>query len=491
MSLAPLALTCAVALCCSACSDSTPSSDTRGGEGLVVDAGDARVVEAGADSGDASADAAVPMGVIAKSVTGNSAVRDRRLAIDNKGNIYFCARANGEIDFGGKLHKNSGEDALLVAFDAALNYRWSKSFGGTDADRAFAVDTDDAGNVYVVGNFKKTMDVDGTQLTADGDTLDIFAVSFDSSGTLRWAKRFGGSGHDSARGVSAVPSGGATIGGSLDGAVSFGTHTVDSGAVPGGFVARLDDKGDVLWARGLVSTVSVDVAALARGANGSVVAAATFDGTLDPGKGSLTNSGGEDGLLVAYDAQGATLWQRAWGDDKGLRAHDVTSDGSGNLFVVSSLVGTIKHGSATLVGSGIADACVLAFDSAGQPTWGKNLAPASGASARLYGVAWSGSQLVVVGALRGSLTFGGQSYSTDAQVIAGGLIVTFDASGTAGWSRLYDASRLDAELTGVAARGARVYVTGSLFGKASFEGVPLESKNAGGPDTLLLSFEGP
>src|SRR4029079_15639953 len=55
-------------------------------------------------------------------------------------------------------------------------------------------------NLVVVGTFQNTVDFGGTSLTSAG-SADIFVAKYSSSGSLLWAKRFGGTGTEKCQGV--------------------------------------------------------------------------------------------------------------------------------------------------------------------------------------------------------------------------------------------------------------------------------------------------
>ncbi len=67
------------------------------------------------------------------------------------------------------------------------------SFGSSGSDRIDEVATDSAGNVYVVGGFRGTIDVDPGPGTvnlkpAGSAAADGFLIKYDSAGALVWAK---------------------------------------------------------------------------------------------------------------------------------------------------------------------------------------------------------------------------------------------------------------------------------------------------------------
>jgi len=65
---------------------------------------------------------------------------------------------------------------------------WAKQFGGTGDDYARGIDIDASGNIYVSGVFSNSIDFDGLILTAAGSS-DIFLIKMDSNGNIIWGKK--------------------------------------------------------------------------------------------------------------------------------------------------------------------------------------------------------------------------------------------------------------------------------------------------------------
>jgi hypothetical protein len=77
---------------------------------------------------------------------------------------------------------------------------WSLRAGGTGLDQPTSVAADPDGTIFVAGSFSGTADFGGGALVSAGDK-DIFLVCYNSDGTHRWSRRFGGTGEDIATDV--------------------------------------------------------------------------------------------------------------------------------------------------------------------------------------------------------------------------------------------------------------------------------------------------
>jgi hypothetical protein len=142
------------------------------------------------------------------------------LAVDTVGNVYLAGYYAGTVDFdptaGADDHtSNGGNDAFVISFDSDGARRFINTFGGVEDEKicsssellgpvasAKCITTDTSGNVYVIGNYRDTVDfdpsggVDNHSSVDVGNTNDFFLTSYDSSGNYRYTKTVGGSGAD-------------------------------------------------------------------------------------------------------------------------------------------------------------------------------------------------------------------------------------------------------------------------------------------------------
>lgn len=127
---------------------------------------------------------------------------------------YTNSMGNGDYDF------------LFLKIDASGNMLWSKTYGGTESDKAYAV-TETAGGCVIAGD---------TRSKGAGDT-DGWIIKVDASGDLVWDKTVGGAGFDMPTCVSAVNDG-FLVGGFT---FSFGNGERDF------WLFKVDDSGNVPW----------------------------------------------------------------------------------------------------------------------------------------------------------------------------------------------------------------------------------------------------
>lgn len=85
-----------------------------------------------------------------------------------------------------------GQDYWILNINSAGNIKWQKTFGGTEADYANYIFTDDDGG-FVVGGISYSRDGDVNDASENGD---FWLVKLSSSGELLWKQTVGGSASD-------------------------------------------------------------------------------------------------------------------------------------------------------------------------------------------------------------------------------------------------------------------------------------------------------
>jgi len=154
---------------------------------------------------------------------------------------YFKATANfggGNITVAGSGDRT---DAFTVALDANGNYRWARSFGGTDHDQALGVTANATGEVAVTGYMRGTVAnfaADGSSTTSAGGN-DVFVIRYGAAaGATLSSVRYGGTGDD--MGLSITNAGGKSyVTGSFTGAVNFGGTMLTSAGDADVFLTKL------------------------------------------------------------------------------------------------------------------------------------------------------------------------------------------------------------------------------------------------------------
>lgn len=213
----------------------------------------------------------------------------RRLATFSDGGAFGLVNSPGtvtQLDYAlGTGLVDQGRSASATAIDA----------------RDLAITS--TGDRLIFGHFSGSANFGGTTLTAAGAN-DLFVVSYAPSGTVNFARRYGASANEQAHAIGARAAGGYVIAGS-------GTFSLGATNINGGFVASFDAAGTLVFAQNLGT---VQFAGIGERADGSVVAAGTFTGTISIwANATETSAGGSDLIFVRYTATGVLSWRTRLG----------------------------------------------------------------------------------------------------------------------------------------------------------------------------------
>jgi len=220
-------------------------------------------------------------------------------------------------------------DVYLIKTDANGDTLWTRTYGGTSADRGYSVQqTSDGG--YIIGGYTESFGAGGK---------DFYLVKTDANGDTLWTRTYGGSVDDYAEYVEQTNNGGYIIGGVTE---SFGAGGEDF------YLVKTDADGDTLWTRTY------------GGSNSDF--AYSGQQTDDGGYIIVGNTGtwlACDVWLVKTDATGDTLWTRRYNRSSSNVAYSgqQTDDGG---YIITGYTGAF--------GSGF-DVYLIKTDATGDTVW--------------------------------------------------------------------------------------------------------------------------
>ncbi len=110
------------------------------------------------------------------------------------GTAYFDNNTVTNIDY---------NDVFVAHYDVNGNNQWVHAGKGQQLDIGYGITSDAAGNIYATGMFQRQIDFDGQILT--GPDREIFVVSYNKQGGLRWAHKAGNTGTDCGLGIASHP----------------------------------------------------------------------------------------------------------------------------------------------------------------------------------------------------------------------------------------------------------------------------------------------
>nr|MDQ3037456.1 hypothetical protein [Myxococcota bacterium] len=299
-----------------------------------------------------------------------------------------------------------GNDGFVARYTGAGALEWARALGGASGDSAQAVAVAADGSLVVGGTFSGSASFGGATLTSGGGT-DGFLVGLSATGAHRWSSRLGGPSTDNVAAL-AMGAGGAVVAtGSFYSTASFGGAAQGSAGFSDVFVASYGAAtGAHAWSRRHGGTGEDEARALAIDIAGNIYLAGVFEGTAGFGGTSLSSAGGRDGVLASYTPDGLHRWSGRYGGDDYDELAGVAFAAPDRLYAIGSTSsGVFYPPGAVLSPLGNSDVILTAYDLEGAHVWSTRM----GGSLQDYGkgIAAHGDRAILVGAFEGSAAFAG------------------------------------------------------------------------------------
>ncbi|MFO0588033.1 MAG: hypothetical protein U0441_10860 [Polyangiaceae bacterium] len=219
----------------------------------------------------------------------------------------------------------SSDDENCDGHDCAV---WAKMFDTNVSSGAIGIDGQ--GNIYAGVGFSVGVDFgDGKPVVPVGSN-DMAILAYDKTGKLLWVKAFPQSGSQALGFMSVDSEGHIAIGGSTDTDMNLGLGNIPAGQ----FVAKLDNKGQLLWGVGIGGQSYISAVALDSKGNVFVGGAGT---SVDVGKGLL--DGGDTGnfwIAKLGFANGLAEWAKITKGGKNEALYGMAVDPSDSIVLTGS-----------------------------------------------------------------------------------------------------------------------------------------------------------
>jgi hypothetical protein len=347
---------------------------------------------------------------------------------------------------------------------------------------------------------------------------DAFIVKYDSSGTLQWARRIGGTGSEVVRLITSDSAGNIIVTGiyasttltiyNSDGTTTF--TTLANAGSNDAFIVQYNSSGTPQWARQIGGSGNDGGRGIATDSNGNIVVVGNYISTTLSIYGSsasfttLANAGSNDVFIVQYNSSGTPQWARRIGGTTDDTGHRVATDSNGNIVLVGIYASTTltiydtdgTTAFTTLANAGDNDGFIVQYNSSGTPQWARQIGGSGSDS--IFAVATdSNGNIIVYGSyLSSPVSIYGSSTSFTTLANAGGrdiLIVKYNSSGTPQWARRIAGTLDESEFGAVATdSNGNIVVAGfygsttlSIYGSsASFTTLA----NAGDNDVFIVKY---
>jgi hypothetical protein len=257
------------------------------------------------------------------------------VSVDSSG-VYVVGTTAGEFE--GETNEG-GFDNFIRKYNSDGDEIWTRQFGTSESDSADDVSADSSG-VYVVGGVSGSLPDQTNQ-----GLVDAFIRKYNSDGDEIWTRQFGTSGRDAADGVSADSSGVYVVG--------F-TEQDDGEGVDDAFIRKYNSDGDEIWTRQFGTSSNDNANAVSADSSGVYVAGVT-DGSFP----DESSEGDFDIFVRKYNSDGDEIWTQQFGSSEFDIVNGVSVDTTG-VYVAGETFGTLPGESS--LGDGDAFLAKLGID---------------------------------------------------------------------------------------------------------------------------------
>ncbi|HRB87309.1 MAG TPA: SBBP repeat-containing protein, partial [Bacteroidia bacterium] len=334
----------------------------------------------------------------------------RSIARDAAGNLYVAGCFGKTVDFDPgpgvyNLTSSVGLELFVLKLDTAGNFEWAvKTTGWIGNLSEVALTCSDAGNVFVTGHFKDSVDFDPGSatfnLTSNGGR-DIFIWHLNTNGNFVWAKNIGSTAssinsRDVGYDITTDNWGNVYTIGSFELSADFdpgpGVVTLNAGPYCDIFISKLNATGDFVWAKNFGGFNYCIGNSIAIDALGNVHATGSFSDTVDfdPGAGVFNLiaprsnqfvASDPDIFILKLDSTGNFIWAQNFGATSEDVGQAISVDANGNVFTTGYFEDAVDfewgNGTFNLTTSIFEDVFVLKSDAAGNFLWAKQIVSSS------------------------------------------------------------------------------------------------------------------
>jgi hypothetical protein len=302
---------------------------------------------------------------------GSGSNRGYAIETDNAGNIYVTGTFHDTAVFDeGSVESKGLQDIFLARYSGSGELAWVKTAGGTSFDEGTSLAVDSKRGRILLTGFMYNAQFDDTTLSGS----PYFIAEYNLSGHLNWIKSISTSGGGGAANVAFDRSGNVVV---TSG--SFGMARLDTFVVYGPFlVAKLDRKGTVKWMRGIERTsnsAAIQPCGIACDNMNNIYVTGFIQ--TDPIRFDSTHvlvpQQGGNLFLVKYDKNGHVIWAIKSDNIKFASASAISIDPCDNVYLTGLCSGYIqfsgKDSTRVLTGTDSGNFFVVKYDSEGNPLW--------------------------------------------------------------------------------------------------------------------------
>lgn len=396
----------------------------------------------------------------------------------------------------------------LCYFSNAQTVEWVNTVGGLGYDGSTSLISDSLGNAYVVGNFRKTIDIDpgiGTLNFISSNDTSLYIQKLNSDGKLIWAQQIN---YALADQIEFDKQGNLLILGSFRGNVdidpSIGVFNIIGQNRENLFLLKLDSNGNFIWAtvamRNCLDCYGGDMTI---DKDNNIVITGNFRGSVDIDPTSLTftltsfNTNQEDAFVVKYNSIGNLVWGKVFRGPNFKYGEAIVTDTLGNVYIAGTFhisadfnPGPGSFIMTSLVGYG--DAFIVKLNPNGIFVWAKETNNSSNGFLFIYDIGLDKNQnLILVGVFEkiADFDFGPSTNIKNSSSSADFYVLQLDINANFKWVKTFNSTNYDYAGIIYIDKNNDYFVSGQFYGDIDVISNKPVLQSRGNSDSFVVKMD--
>lgn len=264
-----------------------------------------------------------------------------RIKAKSNGNLIICGHSSSSSFLGNSI--SGYKDAFIIEMDASSNVIWVKTYGGSGADAAYAMDIKNdtiwVGGITTSTNFSTTP---GAYQTYFSGSLDIFLMKIDALGNILYSTYFGSTSFEDIHDLKIDHNGDVILTGETGG-LNFPTlncYQCSIHTMIDGYLSKFSKNGSLLFSTYFGGNHIDDAYCIEIDASNQIYLLGNTQSSDLPTTGGTyqTNYGGNIDIWYSkFSSTGTLLWSNYLGGNLDEKVYSSTMKGNYLLFTSESL----------------------------------------------------------------------------------------------------------------------------------------------------------